>query len=107
MEPAGFVAVYRVFSGRVEGGSTAEVEINLDDVAVASFALFDPSRSLEVTVRGASGRTIELSAQANGLIRVDDPSSLLTLGYGFDKPRPGPWLETVGAGASRSSNIVN
>ncbi|MFO1296350.1 MAG: alpha/beta fold hydrolase [Rubrivivax sp.] len=87
----------QVFSGRVEGGSTAEIEVNLDEVAVASFALFDPSRSLEVTVRGASGRTIELSAQANGLIRVDDPASLLTLGYGFDKPRPGPWRVTLRA----------
>lgn len=87
----------QVFTGRVEGGSTREIEVNLDEVALASFALFDPSRSLEVSVRGASGRTVELSAQANGLIRVDDPSSLLTLGYGFDKPRPGPWRVTLRA----------
>ena len=60
-------------------------------MAIASFALFDPSRSLTVTVRGASGNVITLNARDHGLIRIDDPATLVHLGYGFDKPRPGPW----------------
>ncbi|HEX6361352.1 MAG TPA: hypothetical protein VFZ93_00230, partial [Albitalea sp.] len=87
----------QVFTGRVEPGGTAEIEVNLDEVAVASFALFDPSRALDVTVRGASGQVIALSAQAHGLVRVDDPTTLVTLGYGFRNPRPGPWRVTLKA----------
>ncbi len=34
----------QVFKGRVEAGGTTEVEVNLDQVAIASFARFDPSR---------------------------------------------------------------
>jgi len=87
----------QVFTGHVDPGSATEVEVHLDQVAIASFALFDPSRSLEVTVRGASGQVIALSPQEHGLIKVDDPSSLLTLGYGFRNPRPGPWRVTLRA----------
>ena len=85
----------QVVSGRVEAGSRVEVDVQLDDVAVAAFALFDPSRELEITVRGASGRVIALTAREHGLVKVDDPSSLLTLGYGFANPRPGPWRVTL------------
>ncbi|WP_169805995.1 esterase/lipase family protein [Azohydromonas lata] len=85
----------QVASGHVEAGSRVEVEVQLDDVAVAAFALFDPSRELEITVRGASGRTIALTAREHGLVKVDDPASLLTLGYGFANPRPGPWRVTL------------
>jgi pimeloyl-ACP methyl ester carboxylesterase len=87
----------QVVSGHVDAGSRVEIEVQLDDVAVAGFALFDPSRSLEVTVRGASGRVIPLTPQEHGLVRVEDPSSLLTLGYGFANPRPGPWRITLSA----------
>jgi pimeloyl-ACP methyl ester carboxylesterase len=87
----------QVFSGHVEAGGAAEVEVNLDQVVVASFALFDPSRSLVVTVRGASGSVIALNPEEHGLIKVDDPSSLVTLGYGFRNPRPGPWRITLRA----------
>ena len=86
-----------VAAGRVEAGGSVEIEVQLDAVAVAGFALFDPSRALRVTVRGASGRVIALTAQEHGLMRVDDPSSLLTLGYGFERPRPGPWRVTLQA----------
>jgi hypothetical protein len=87
----------QVFTGHVDAGGTTDVEVNLDQVAIASFALFDPSRSLEVTVRGASGNVIALNAQDHGLMQVDDPSSLVTLGYGFRNPRPGPWRVTLRA----------
>lgn len=87
----------QVFTGHVDAGATAEVEVNLDQVAIASFALFDPSRALEVTVRGASGNVIKLNAEDHGLIQVDDPASLVTLGYGFRNPRPGPWRVTLRA----------
>jgi pimeloyl-ACP methyl ester carboxylesterase len=87
----------QVVGGHVDAGATVEIEVQLDEVAVAGFALFDPSRSLELTVRGASGRVIHLTPQEHGLVRVEDPSSLLTLGYGFDHPRPGPWRVSLHA----------
>ena len=71
--------------------------VNIDQVAVASFALYDPTRSLTVTVRGASGNVIALDAARNGLIVVDDPATLVYLGYGFQNPRPGPWRVTLAA----------
>jgi pimeloyl-ACP methyl ester carboxylesterase len=85
----------QVVSGHVDAGSRVEIEVQLDEVAVAAFALFDPSRELEITVRGASGRVIALTAREHGLVKVEDPSSLLTLGYGFAHPRPGPWRVTL------------
>src|SRR5690606_19641244 len=62
------------------------------------FALFDPSRSLSVTVHGASGAEIVLTPAAHGLFTVGDPESLVHLGYGFANPRPGPWLVTLASG---------
>ncbi len=59
-EPVQFT---QVFKGRVNAGGTKDLNVNLDQVAVASFALFDPSRSLDVTVRGASGNVIELKPE--------------------------------------------
>jgi hypothetical protein len=73
------------------------VTINIDQVAVASFALYDPTRSLTVTVRGASGNIIVLDPVRNGLVVVDDPATLVYLGYGFQNPRPGPWRVTLAA----------
>jgi pimeloyl-ACP methyl ester carboxylesterase len=87
----------QVFAGRVEAGQSRELQVQLDEVAIASFALFDPTRSLQLTVRGASGNVIELSPQAHGLIMVDDPEALVHLGYGVAKPRPGPWRITLQA----------
>lgn len=85
-----------VYTGMVTTLAGEERVIHIDrDVAVASFGIYDPSRSLTVTVRGASGNVITLDADANGLTVVDDPDALFYLGYGFENPRPGPWRVTV------------
>jgi hypothetical protein len=101
VEPVQFT---QVFKGRVKAGGTKELNVNLDQVAVASFALFDPSRSLDLTVRGASGNVIELKPDVNGLIKVDDPATMVHLGYGFENPKPGPWKVTLTATANTPSN---
>jgi hypothetical protein len=86
----------QVYTGMVTTPEGNTHVINIDNnVAVAAFGLYDPSRTLTVTVRGASGNVIALSPEANGLTIVDDPESLLYLGYGFNNPRPGPWQVTV------------
>ncbi len=91
----------RVYRGHVEAGGAAELTIDIEpDIAVAGFALYDASRSVETVVRGASGNVIELDPQTNGFVRIDDPSALLYLGYGFQNPRPGPWKITVQASPS-------
>jgi pimeloyl-ACP methyl ester carboxylesterase len=92
-EPLQYSQVYTGFVSTPEGNTHV---INIDnDVAVASFGLYDPSRTLTVTVRGASGNVIVLSPDTNGLTVIDDPESLLYLGYGFENPNPGPWQVTV------------
>ncbi len=101
VEPVQFT---QVFKGRVNAGGTKELKVNLDQVAVASFALFDPSRSLDLTVRGASGNVIELKSEVNGLIKVDDPATMVHLGYGVANPKPGPWKVTLTATAKTPSN---
>jgi pimeloyl-ACP methyl ester carboxylesterase len=86
----------RTYAGHLDPGGSQELTIPIDaDVAVASFALFDSSRSLDVTVRGASGNVIELDPVKNGLTVIDDPQSLFYLGYGFNNPKPGEWRVTV------------
>ena len=88
----------RVYTGHVDAGGSAELTINIEpEISVASFALYDNSRSVTTIVRGASGNLIELDPQTNGFIRIADPSSMLYLGYGFENPRPGPWQITVQA----------
>ena len=88
----------RVYTGHVDAGGSTELTINIDaGLTVASFALYDASRSITTVVRGASGNIIELSPEANGFIQLDDPSSLFYLGYGFQNPKPGPWKITVQA----------
>lgn len=88
----------RVYTDHVNAGGFSELTINIDaGLAVASFALYDGSRSVTTVVRGASGNIIELSPDANGFIQLDDPSSLFYLGYGFQNPKPGPWKITVQA----------
>ena len=88
----------RVYTGHVSAGGSTELTINIEpDITVASFALYDASRSLTTIVRGASGNVIELNPDTNGFIRVDDPSSLFYLGYGFQNPRPGLWKVTLQA----------
>ncbi len=88
----------RVYTGHVDPGGSTELTINIEPgVSVASFALYDASRSVDTIVRGASGNIIELSPERNGFIRVEDPSTMLYLGYGFENPKPGPWKVTVQA----------
>jgi pimeloyl-ACP methyl ester carboxylesterase len=98
--PTGDLQFTRVIAGHVEAGSSTTQTINIDNVAVASFALFDVTRSLTVTVRGASGNVIALDPTRNGLVVVQDPATLVYLGYGFANPRPGPWKITLQATAS-------
>lgn len=95
----------RLYTGHVDKGGSTELNINIEpDIAVAAFALYEASRSVTTIVRGASGNVIQLNAETNGFIRIDDPSSLLYLGYGFQNPRPGPWKVTVQATESTPAN---
>ncbi len=88
----------RVFTGDVTAGGSTPVVVPIDpNVTLANFALYDPTRSLAVTVRGASGNVIELDPETNGLIEIDDPSTMVYLGYAFANPRPGAWEVTVRA----------
>lgn len=88
----------RLYTGHVDPGGSTELTINIEaGLSVASFALYDPSRSVTTIVRGASGNIIQLSPEANGFIQIDDPSALFYLGYGFQNPRPGPWRIAVQA----------
>jgi pimeloyl-ACP methyl ester carboxylesterase len=91
----------RIYTGKVTPGQSAVVEIPLEPgLTVASFALYDPSRSFSVGVTGASGNTIQLDSSRNGLVKVDDPAALMHLGYGFRDPKPGLWKVTLTAAAS-------
>ena len=86
----------RTFSGHLAQNESQELTIFIEPgVAVASFAMFDPSRSLDVEVRGASGNVIELDPVVNGLTVIDDPRMLFQLGYGFNNPKPGAWKVTL------------
>jgi pimeloyl-ACP methyl ester carboxylesterase len=83
----------QVYTGHVNPGETRDVVINIDpNVTVANFALFDTSRSLNILVTGASGQQVVLDPVENGIIRIDDPSTMINLGYGFKQPRPGRWV---------------
>jgi hypothetical protein len=91
----------RVYTGHLDPGETQDVVINIDpNVIVANFALFDTTRSLTIFVTGASGQRLELDAVENGIIRVDDPSTMIYLGYGFKQPRPGRWAVTLQTSSS-------
>jgi pimeloyl-ACP methyl ester carboxylesterase len=88
----------RVYTGHVDSGGSTELTISIEPgLSVASFALYDASRSVTTIVRGASGNIIELTPENNGFIRVTDPSTMFYLGYGFQNPKPGPWQITVQA----------
>jgi triacylglycerol esterase/lipase EstA (alpha/beta hydrolase family) len=95
----------RVYTGHVDAGGSTELTINIEpNIAVASFALYDASRSVTTVVRGASGNIIQLSPETNGFIKVDDPSTMLYLGYGFQNPKPGLWKVTVQASETTPAN---
>ena len=99
--PAGSVAPVpmqftKVYTGHIAPGQTGTVTISIDpNVSVANFSLYDTSRSLDVRVQGASGNEITLDPEKNGLIKVDDPSTMVYLGYGFKQPKPGKWVVTL------------
>ncbi len=82
----------RVYTGHVATNASQEVTIPIEPgVSVASFALYDATRTISVTVTGASGNVIALSPEKNGLVVVKDPTTLFYLGYGFQDPKPGIW----------------
>ena len=82
----------RVYTGHVATDASQEVTIPIEaGVSVASFALYDTTRTISVTVAGASGNVIALSPEKNGLVVVKDPATLFYLGYGFQDPKPGVW----------------
>jgi LPXTG-motif cell wall-anchored protein len=86
----------KVYTGHLNPGETQDLVINIDpNVTVANFALYDTSRSLTILVTGASGQQLALDPVENGVIRVDDPSTMVYLGYGFKQPRPGRWVVTL------------
>lgn len=96
VQAAGFS---QILTGHVDPGGSETVTVHIDEnVGVASFSLYDQTRSLLVTVRGASGNIIDLDPIQNGFIVVQDPEALIYLGYGFENPRPGPWQITLSAG---------
>lgn len=97
-EPESPLEFTRVYTDHVDAGGSTELTINIEpNIAVASFALYDASRSVTTLVRGASGNLIDLNPETNGFIKVDDPSTMFYLGYGFQNPKPGPWKVTVQA----------
>lgn len=96
----------QVIKGQVPAGGSTDVDIHLDQVAVASFALFDPTRALSVSVRGASGKIINLKPTDHGLIKIDDPASMVQLGYGFNNPKPGPWRVTLRSASPISADFA-
>lgn len=91
--PAPVLQFTRVYTGHLALGETHNVTIHIDPgVTVATFALYDTSRSLTTVVTGANGNTVQLDPAANGEIRVTDPAALVYLGYGFVQPRAGQWV---------------
>jgi pimeloyl-ACP methyl ester carboxylesterase len=82
----------RVYTGRIDPGGSQDLTIHIEaGVGVASFAMYEPSHSIETTVIGASGNAIELDLVKNGLREIEDPATLVNLGYGFENPKPGDW----------------
>lgn len=91
--PTDLLQFTRVYTGHLQPGETETVTIHIDPgVTVATFALYDTSRSLTTEVTGASGKRLQLEPATNGEIRVTDPASMVYLGYGFVQPRAGQWL---------------
>jgi len=90
----------RTFTGHVNPGESQEITIPIDpDVTLANFSLFDSTRSVQLEVRGASGNVVSLDPQKNGILEVNDPETMIFLGYGFAQPKPGAWVVKVSASA--------
>ncbi|MFZ5819769.1 MAG: esterase/lipase family protein [Chloroflexota bacterium] len=85
----------QTFSGRLEKGASTSIPIEIDSgVNVASFGLYDSTRSLQISVQGASGKTLELDLENKGIV-ITEPETMLYLGYGFESPKPGKWMITL------------
>ncbi len=86
----------QVYTGHLDPGESRDLTIQIETgVSLASFAMHNPDGSLETIVTGASGKQIPLDTEKNGLFVVDDPESLVQLGYGFENPKPGVWKITL------------
>lgn len=86
----------QTFTGHIDPGESQQLTIPIDpNVTLANFSLYDTSRSLQIEVRGASGNVIALDAQKNGELLINDPATMLYLGYGFPNPKPGAWVVTL------------
>lgn len=85
----------KTYAGHLSPDNETRITIHIDpNVAVASFGLYDSTRTLQVSVQGASGKTLELDLENKGIV-IDDPETLLYLGYGFENPKPGAWVVTL------------
>lgn len=85
----------QTFTGHLEKDGSDSITIPIDpNVSVASFGLYDSTQSLQISVQGASGNSLELDLQNKGLV-ITDPQTLLYLGYGFEDPKPGAWVVTL------------
>lgn len=91
----------QTFSGHINPGETQEIILPIEpNVTLATFSLYDSSRSLQLEVLGASGNHITLDPQKNGLLLVNDPETMIYLGYGFAQPKPGAWTVKLISGAN-------
>ncbi len=87
----------QTFSGHVNPGGVKNVDVHLDEVATANFALFDPSHSLKVTMYGIDGRVIELSPDQHELIATGEPTTLVSMEHSLDNPDAGLWKVILAA----------
>jgi pimeloyl-ACP methyl ester carboxylesterase len=91
-EPGQFTQTY---TGHLDKNTSTSITIEIDaGVNVASFGLYDSTRSLQISVKGASGKTLELDLENKGVL-ITDPETMLYLGYGFETPKPGAWVVTL------------
>jgi pimeloyl-ACP methyl ester carboxylesterase len=91
-EPGQFTQTY---TGHLDKNASTSITVEIDaGVNVASFGLYDSTRSLQISVKGASGKTLELDLENKGVV-ITDPETMLYLGYGFETPKPGAWVVTL------------
>jgi pimeloyl-ACP methyl ester carboxylesterase len=91
-EPGQFTQTY---AGHLDKNASTSITIEIDaGVNVASFGLYDSTQSLQISVKGASGNTLELDLDNKGVV-ITDPETMLYLGYGFENPKPGAWVVTL------------
>jgi pimeloyl-ACP methyl ester carboxylesterase len=91
-EPGQFTQTY---TGHLDKNTSTSITIEIDaGVNVASFGLYDSTQSLQISVKGASGNTLELDLDKKGVV-ITDPETMLYLGYGFETPKPGAWVVTL------------